>query len=400
MVTLIGMGAGLPGSLTAEGLAALQQADIIVGARRLLEHLPDGCTEHRKALYKPEEILTCLAEHPEGDAALLYSGDTGFYSGASGLLPMLRACGISCRVLPGLSSVQLLAAAVGRPWQDWKLVSAHGCACDPVAECLTADGRPVFFLTGGSETPATLCRTLTAAGLGQAHALVGEQLGTPEEKIFFGTAQEISQKSTASLSVLLIEHLPQPPRRCAGFPDEAFLRGDVPMTKQEVRAAALAKLAVRPTDTLWDVGAGTGSVSVELALAAPRGRVYAVECDPEACALIRKNRERFAAWNLTLIEGKAPQALEALPAPDAVFLGGTKGSMEAVVDAVLAKNPQARLCISAIALETLSAAVAALTARGLTAEVTQIAVSRTKPAGRLHLLMANNPIFLITGERK
>ena len=195
MVTLIGMGAGLPGSLTAEGLAALQQADLIVGARRLLEHLPDGCTEHRKALYKPEEILTCLAEHPEGDAALLYSGDTGFYSGASGLLPMLRACGISCRVLPGISSVQLLAAAVGRPWQDWKLVSAHGCACDPVAECLTADGRPVFFLTGGSETPATLCRTLTAAGLGQAHALVGEQLGTPEEKIFFGTAQEVSQKS-------------------------------------------------------------------------------------------------------------------------------------------------------------------------------------------------------------
>ena len=189
MVTLIGMGAGLPGSLTAEGLAALQQADIIVGARRLLEHLPGGCTEHRKALYKPEEILTCLAEHPEGDTALLYSGDTGFYSGASGLLPMLRACGISCRVLPGISSVQLLAAAVGRPWQDWKLVSAHGCACDPVAECLTADGRPVFFLTGGSETPATLCRTLTAAGLGQAHALVGEQLGTPEEKIFFGTAQ-------------------------------------------------------------------------------------------------------------------------------------------------------------------------------------------------------------------
>ena len=140
MVTLIGMGAGLPGSLTAEGLAALQQADLILGARRLLEHLPDGCTEHRKALYKPEEILACLAQHPEGDTALLYSGDTGFYSGASGLLPMLRACGISCRVLPGLSSVQLLAAAVGRPWQDWKLVSAHGCACDPVAECLTARG--------------------------------------------------------------------------------------------------------------------------------------------------------------------------------------------------------------------------------------------------------------------
>ena len=172
------------------------------------------------------------------------------------------------------------------------------------------------------------------------------------------------------------------------------------MTKQEVRAAALAKLAVRPADTLWDVGAGTGSVSVELALAAPKGRVYAVECAPDACTLIRQNREKFRAFNLTLLEGRAPGALADLPAPDAVFIGGTKGGMEGVLDAVLAKNPDARICISAIALETLSAAVAALTARGLTAEVAQIAVSRTKPAGRLHLLMANNPIFLITGERK
>ena len=234
---------------------------------------------------------------------------------------MLRAFGISCRVLPGLSSVQLLAAAVGRSWQEWKLVSAHGCACDPVAECLTAGGKPVFFLTGGAETPASLCGRLAAAGLGDAHVLVGEELGRAKEKILFGTAQEFAQKQFASLSVLLVEHLPQPPRRVPGFPDEAFHRGEVPMTKQEVRAAA-------------------------------------------------------------------------------VFIGGTKGGLEAVVDTVLARNPNARICISAIALETLSAAVAALTAHGLAAEVTQIAVSRTRPAGRLHLLMANNPIFLITGERK
>ncbi len=400
MITLIGMGAGTPESLTTQGLAVLQNAELILGAKRLLEQLPQGCTENRKALYQPKEILAALAANPGAETALVYSGDTGFYSGAAQLLPMLRAFGISCRVLPGLSSVQLLAAAVGRPWQDWKLVSAHGCTCDPVAECLTAGGRPVFFLTGGTETPATLCAALTAAGLGDAHALAGENLGRAEEKIFFGTAQEFAQKQFASLSVLLIEHLPQPPRRASGFPDEAFIRGEVPMTKQEVRAAALAKLAVKPTDILWDVGAGTGSVSVELALAAPRGRVCAVECAPEACALIRQNREKFHAYNLTLVEGRAPAALADLPAPDAVFIGGTKGGMEAVVDTVLEKNPNARVCISAIALETLSAAIAALTAHGLSAEVTQIAVSRTKPAGRLHLLMANNPIFLITGERE
>lgn len=170
------------------------------------------------------------------------------------------------------------------------------------------------------------------------------------------------------------------------------------MTKQEVRAAALAKLAVRPGQVLWDVGAGTGSVSVELALAAPRGRVYAVECGEEACGLIRDNRQKFSAWNLHLVEGKAPQALRDLPAPDGVFIGGTKGAMADIVDAVLSKNPAARICISAIALETLSAAVSALTARGLEAQAVQIAVSRTRAAGSLHLLMGGNPTFLITGN--
>lgn len=400
MVTLIGMGSGTPELLTAQGLAALQSADLIIGAKRLLEHLPTGCTENRKALYKPENILSCLSEFPAANAALLYSGDTGFYSGASKLLPMLRAFGISARVLPGISSVQLLSAAIGRPWQDWKLVSAHGCACDPAAECLTAEGRPVFFLTGGTETPATLCAKLADAGLGDAHGIIGENLGTPQEHLAFGTVQTLAANACAPLSVLLIEHTVLPARRAPGFPDDAFIRGEVPMTKQEVRAAALAKLAVRPTDTLWDVGAGTGSVSVELALAAPRGHVYAVECAPDACALIRQNREKFHAYNLSLIEGTAPQVLADLPAPDAVFIGGTKGSMAEVVDAALAKNPNARLCISAIALETLSAAIAALSAHGQTAEVTQLAVSRTRPAGKLHLLLANNPIFLITGERK
>ena len=400
MVTLIGMGSGTPELLTAQGLAALQSADLIIGAKRLLEHLPTGCTENRKALYKPEDILSCLSEFPAANAALHDSGDTGFYSGASKLLPMLRAFGISARVLPGISSVQLFSAAIGRPWQDWKLVSAHGCACDPAAECLTAEGHPVFFLTGGTETPATLCAKLADVGLGDAHAIIGENLGTPQEHLAFGTAQTLAANACAPLSVLLIEHTVLPARRAPGFPDDAFIRGEVPMTKQEVRAAALAKLAVRPTDTLWDVGAGTGSVSVELALAAPRGHVYAVECAPDACALIRQNREKFHAYNLSLIEGTAPQVLADLPAPDAVFIGGTKGSMAEVVDAALAKNPNARLCISALALETLSAAIAALGAHGQTAEVTQLAVSRTRPAGKLHLLMANNPIFLITGERK
>lgn len=395
-VTLIGMGSGQPENLTLQGLAALRQADLILGARRLLAVLPAGCTENRAAAYRPDEVAELLQTSGAENAVLVYSGDTGFYSGASSMMEKLEALGVRARVLPGLSSIQLLAAALGRPWQGWNLVSAHGRICDPVAECM--QGRPTFFLTGGSEDPATLCAQLAAEGFGDVQAVVGQCLGTPEEKIFRGSVKELAAGRFNSLSVLLVEAAEVLPRRAPGLPDEAFERGDVPMTKQEVRAAVLAKLAVRPEDILWDVGAGTGSVSVELALAAPRGRVYAVECRPEGCALIKANREKFRTRNLVLVEGLAPAALSDLPAPDAVFIGGSKGSLAAIVDAALDKNPDARICVSAIALESLSAAVAALTAKGRTVQVSQIAVSRAKAVGGLHLMMAQNPIYLITGE--
>lgn len=395
-VTLIGMGSGQPENLTLQGLAALRQADLILGARRLLAVLPAGCTENRAAAYRPDEVAELLQTSGAENAVLVYSGDTGFYSGASSMMEKLEALGVRARVLPGLSSIQLLAAALGRPWQGWNLVSAHGRTCDPVAECM--QGRPTFFLTGGSEDPATLCAQLAAEGFGDVQGVVGQCLGTPEEKLFRGSVKELAAGRFNSLSVLLVEAVEGLPRRAPGLPDEAFERGDVPMTKQEVRAAVLAKLAVRPGDILWDVGAGTGSVSVELALAAPRGRVYAVECRPEGCALIKANREKFRTRNLVLVEGLAPDALSDLPAPDAVFIGGSKGSLAAIVDAALDKNPDARICVSAIALETLSAAVAALTAKGRTVQVSQIAVSRAKAVGGLHLMMAQNPIYLITGE--
>lgn len=395
-VTLIGMGSGQPENLTLQGLAALRQADLILGARRLLAVLPAGCTENRAAAYRPDEVAELLQTSGAENAVLVYSGDTGFYSGASSMMEKLEALGVRARVLPGLSSIQLLAAALGRPWQGWNLVSAHGRTCDPVAECM--QGRPTFFLTGGSEDPATLCAQLAAEGFGDVQGVVGQCLGTPEEKLFRGSVKELAAGRFNSLSVLLVEAVEGLPRRAPGLPDEAFERGDVPMTKQEVRAAVLAKLAVRPEDILWDVGAGTGSVSVELALAAPRGRVYAVECRPEGCALIKANREKFRTRNLVLVEGLAPDALSDLPAPDAVFIGGSKGSLAAIVDAALDKNPDARICVSAIALETLSAAVTALTAKGRTVQVSQIAVSRAKAVGGLHLMMAQNPIYLITGE--
>lgn len=391
-VTLIGMGCGA-GTLTREGAEALRCADAVLGAARLFDALPDGCTKNRIAEVRPGELARLLQNH-WARPCVVYGGDSGFYAGARLLIPLLQASNVAYRVLPGISSAQVLSARLGRPWQDWVLCSAHGADCDAVAA--VSHGQAAFFLTG-TQTPAALCAQLAAAGLGNLAVTAGENLGLPDERITRTTAREAALTAFSPLSVLLAEAAPAPyPRRAPGIPDADFIRGSVPMTKQEVRAAILAKLAVRPGESVWDVGAGTGSVSVELSRTARR--VYAVERNPEACALILRNREKFGAWNLTLIEGRAPDALDGLPVPDAVFIGGSGGELQGVIAAAFGRNPAARLCASAATLETLHGAVAALTARGLEAEVCQICVSRTRKAGNLHLLTAQNPVFLISAD--
>ena len=329
-------------------------------------------------------------------AGVVLSGDTGFYSGAAGLLPLLQAAEIPVRVLPGVSSVQLLAARLGRPWQNWRLVSAHGVLCDPAAEL--AEGKPVFFLTGGTQGPSWVAARLRDAGLPDLPVTVGERLSLPGERITHTTAADCVAMSFDGLSVLLAEAAPRPGVMGPGVPDELFCRGKVPMTKREVRAAALSRLRVQPGETCWDVGAGTGSVSIELALAARGGAVWAVEQNAAACDLIRLNRRRFGVWNLQLREGLAPAALADLPAPDAVFVGGTKGNMDAILAAALEKNPAVRICVSAIAPETLAAALAVFAARGLAAQAAQIAVSRSRAVAGLHLMEAANPITLVAAN--
>ena len=258
----------------------------------------------------------------------------------------------------------------------------------------------VFFLTGpqGEQSPQGICAALAKAGRGEARAWVGSRLSYPDEKIVSGTAGELADGVFPPLSVLLIQESPVH-HTPFGIPDGAFLRGEVPMTKEEVRSAVLGKLRPAPGDTLWDVGAGTGSVAVGMALLAPEGRVYAVERKEEACDLIRQNARRFGAGNITVVQGTAPAALADLPAPQAIFVGGSGGNLEAILEAALAKNPKVRVVIAAVTLETLTQAAAAFSRLPFgEVETVQLTVARAQKAGRYHLLAGQNPVFLLSGE--
>ncbi|MBQ9015934.1 MAG: precorrin-6y C5,15-methyltransferase (decarboxylating) subunit CbiE [Firmicutes bacterium] len=416
-VILAGTGCGSPGSMTVEVREAILQADLLIGAKRLLESIPfAGETERIAAIY-PEEIMDAIRQAQQeraaadaaaasGDGAaaeapqicVLYSGDSGFYSGTRSLQPVLKEAGIEAEILPGISSIQVFAARLGQPWQDWRLVSAHGTDCDAVAEVM--QGRPVFFLTGGRLGPAELARQLTEAGLGALELAAGERLTYEDERIMRGTAEEFTQMTFAPLSVMLAQPAPWAGDLTPGIRDGAFIRGDVPMTKQTVRAAILSEMQVREEDIVWDVGAGTGSVSVELAMKARRGRVYAVERDRDGSILIRQNREKFGVWNLCPVDGAAPQALSDLPKPDKVFIGGSGGTLKEILGIALGKNGRVRICVSAIVLETMQEAVQVMSAAGMEVQIRQVAVSAAKALGKRHMMTAENPIFIITGQRR
>lgn len=392
-VYLIGVGLGNPNTLTLAARRAIDTCPVVVGAPRLLE--PYGEKE-QVPLIAAADIAAFLGGCQRGPVGVLLSGDVGFYSGAKNLWPLLG--GFEVETLPGISSLAYFCAKLQTPWQDAFLVSAHGRDHNAVGEIQCHE--KTFLLTGGQTRAQDICRALTDRGLGHVTVSVGEKLSYPDERILTGPASELAGEPFSDLAVLLAEH-PQPIARPAtpGLPDGAFLRGEVPMTKEEVRTVSLSKLRPQRHHVIWDVGAGTGSVSVECALAAPAGRVFAIEKKAEALDLLAQNKARFGVTNLDIVPGTAPEALADLPAPDRVFLGGTSGNLEEILRLVLGKNPAARVVVNAITLETLAEAVRVYEALGLgDVDVVQLAVTRTKNVGRYHMLDGQNPVWVISGE--
>lgn len=397
-ISVIGIGMGNHALLTGEARDALERAECVIGAKRMVEAVVNG----RPALVTMdnEKIADFIHAHPEyREIAVVMSGDTGFYSGAKKLLPLLKEHKL--RVYPGISSLQYLSARLGTAWDDAYVISLHGRAGGAAAA--VAEHRKVFALVGGEGGAARVCEELCAVGLGHVSIAVGERLSYPDERVTEGTAEELRAKSFDPLSVLLIRNRnARLPRHAACLPDEAFLRStdmgaNVPMTKAEVRAVSIAKLMLEADSVVYDIGAGTGSVAVEMAGVCTRGHVYAIECKPEAAALADKNRKHFGLYNLTVVEGMTPAACAPLPPPTHAFIGGTSGNMREVIAMLLQKNPAVRIVINLIALESIAEAMHCMEAFGFAcAEVVQISVARAKKLGRYHLMNGQNPIMIIT----
>ncbi len=395
-VTLLGIGMGDKSTLTIEGKNAVDKADLLIGATRMVDSVKHPGQDVYYE-YRSDAITEYIKEHPEYEnIVIVLSGDVGFYSGAKKLLEFL---GEDVRVICGISSVVYFMSKIGLSWDDTKLLSSHGRNCNPIS--YIKHNEKVFAILGTKDGVANLAGKLVAYGMGDVLIYVGENLSYENEKIFAKSAKELTNYQCDALSVVCVYNqsfVPMPATH--GIADGEFTRGNAPMTKEEVRAVSLAKLRLLEDSVCYDVGAGTGSVSIEMALRAHQGKVYAIEKKDDAAELLEVNKQKFAVDNLEIIRGTAPEALSELPVPTHAFIGGSSGNLKEILDVLLAKNPNVRIVINCITLETVAEALSEIRSRDFDdSEIVQLGVSRSKELGRYHMMMGENPIYIISCQK-
>ena len=392
-ISLVGIGMGSSKSRTLEARAAIEEADLLIGAKRMIE----ACQRPGQDCfveYNSEKIAAYIAEHPEYEkVAVVLSGDPGFCSGAKKLLDVL---GEKVKVIAGTSSVSYFMSKLQKSWDDVLLTSVHGKENNLPG--MIKRHKKVFAILGTRDGIQNLARDLVTWGMEDVMLYTGERLSYENEVLKTGKPEEFLDYEADALSVVYVENPKAEPENAThGIPDEEFLREKVPMTKEEVRTVSLSKLRLKEDSVCYDVGAGTGSVSIEMAKRAWKGRVFAIEKKPLAVELLKKNREKFAAENLEVIEGMAPEALEDLETPTHAFIGGSSGNMETILKLLLNKNPKVRMVINCIALETVAETLTCLKKLPVKeTEILQLAVSKAKTVGSYHMMMGENPIYIIS----
>jgi len=422
-VYLIGIGMGNPNNLTVEAKNIIESSKIVIGAKRILEAVKDfihcdtfDCYDSKMIAKRLEEAYSKTGVFP-CHFCVVFSGDTGFYSGAKKLSEELCKTGWAIECIAGITSAQYLASKLCEDWQSWNLVSAHGIDCD--IGIALAFNQKSFFLTGGKITSNTIFDFIIQNKI-NSKIVVADKLSYDDEIILiekFNFDEENDElKTKISSFKLKIENLKlavvfvstdedsysYKNLGSGAIKDEFFIRNIeidnqklVPMTKQNIRSSIISILNIKENEIVWDIGAGTGAVSIDLAHSC-KCHVYAVEEKKQAFDLELLNKRKFHAWNLDFINGKAPLILENLPTPDSVFIGGSEGKLLQIIDLIFSKNDKAKILVSAVTMETLSLCNEIHKKFDVKIAYTQLSISNSAKLGSYNLMKAENPIYLVS----
>lgn len=392
---------GIPPGSSPQGLERwLPRARVVAGGRRHLAglDLPPGV--RRVELGREVDRTVAELAREEGLVLFLASGDPGLFGLTRTVTRHFPPDGV--RIEPATSAMQLAFARAGLSWEDAFLTSVHARPLDCLLEAVCSHQKVGVF-TSPETGPREIALLLLREGVEDVSLWVAEDLGLPSERVRRFTPEEASRERFSPLNVVLLvrgKDLFAFPS--LGIEDHLFQRRVVRrgvITRREVRGVVFSLLGLRPGEVFWDVGAGSGAVAMEAwTLVRPGGRVFAVERDPEAARMVRENARRLGRA-VRVVEGEAPEALEDLPTPDAVFVGGSGGRLGEIVAAVGERLRRGgRVVVSAITLETLEEARRSLAARGWEAEITSVQVSHSRKMGQRWTVMDPLPaVHLVRG---
>ena len=406
-IILAGMGPGDARFYTGELADALRNADVIFGAESILKRLDkNGVKAELVPLYMGKDILEFLdKEKAYKNPLALYSGDISLCSGAKSAAEVFGRAGYDVHKISGISSIALFANRLGIGLEDCDIVSAHGRECNVTGHIM--ETKKLIVLPSSCAHAGEIVRNVYAA-VGECDTddlleiTVGYELGTEKEKFFKVTEADCDNSffspDEKGKCLLYIENKKAGEMPVArGIADDEFIRGKTPMTKEEIRAISIRKLGLSADSVLWDIGAGTGSVSIEAALLHPDINVYAIERNDEAVELIGKNKEKFGAENVVVIKGEAPEALDDLPTPTHAFIGGSGGNMKTIIELLKKKNSNVRIVINCVTLETLTEVLSVIKeGKFVEPDIVQVSASRYRKVGDYHMADAINPVYIVT----
>ncbi|NEP55839.1 MAG: precorrin-6y C5,15-methyltransferase (decarboxylating) subunit CbiE [Symploca sp. SIO2G7] len=413
LVNVVGIGLDGVAGLTDTVRQLVEQATLLVGSDRHLSYFPNHSasrlvvTDFTEAI---KQIRTYLArDNPNTCIVVLVSGDPLFFGLGRLLLAQLPPSQLT--FYPHLSAVQLAFNRIKVPWQNAQLISVHGRSLEQLTVALQQGVKKIGVLTDQNNTPNAIAQLLLGLDLANCYQFwVCENLGGTDEQVQCFPVEQILQQTFAPLNVVVLLRQSEPVNQfleinslpLLGLPDRTFVSfPDRPglMTKREVRLLILGELALQPGQIVWDIGAGTGSVSIEIARLCKTSQVYAIEKTAIGISLIEQNCQRLQVNNVISIQGSAPEALLQLPTPDRIFLGGSGGNLSMILDSCQANLATDGIVVLALAtLEHLNQALDWFNSHSWNYHLLQVQLSRSLPLGQLTRFTPLNPVTILTAN--